>query len=637
MPAKKPNVIEQHFEKGVLALAAVVLLYMGAAYLVGSPVKTMIGTETVGPGEAYARIGEMAQRVDEKARRQAVPENIVVENTTGQSGQTKSQAGQSLPTTLPAVVQRVKESEGIELGDPNTPYRRHDLVKVVTPVRLAVHQGRSTIEVDPRDSLAQFVQASEGRADMSWVTVVGEVNLEEQKKLMADLPDTPGKEPHIIRVDLQRALVDEQGHLGEWEDVAPLDPAALLAPPDKPLKLETFQELKNLRAELLRAPSQWQVEAANPYFPRVMAGAPWNIPTLAGEKPVVVERPVARRERPAVRRVTQPTGMGPGAGPGAGPGIGPDRDRLGGGGGGGGGGAYNRYGAPGGANERRLGNDRPRYGGEDMMPPMGMPAGPGMMEPGMERMPTPAGPGTTGPKAELEKTETGVKVWAHDLFATPGRAYRYRMRIVIYNSLAGWPLYMKDQSNVLLAGLSSEWSEPTNPVIVEEDIYFFVSRPHDERKAVKVDVYKWSYGWLCNQSFTVEPGEMIGGPQKSKYYVRDGESTLQEMQEVIDFSTGAVLVDVTEKAEVTVRDPSGRGGEFEIRAVSDATVMVVRDLDGKLIEQDTESIRSDPGYKYCRDKMADQRMEMRRKNVVRWQDARQTGAGEAAVPARGRG
>ena len=71
MPTRKVNPVEAHFEKGIVGIAAVVLLYTLFAYTLSSPIRVMIGNESVGPGRAYALVREEAEKIDGTASVQA--------------------------------------------------------------------------------------------------------------------------------------------------------------------------------------------------------------------------------------------------------------------------------------------------------------------------------------------------------------------------------------------------------------------------------------------------------------------------------------------------------------------------------------------------------------------------------------
>ena len=68
MPAKKKtNLVEEHIEKAVVAVGGLILVYCLIAYMIRSPGTSMIGTETVKPGQAYNRVRQDADRLERRA------------------------------------------------------------------------------------------------------------------------------------------------------------------------------------------------------------------------------------------------------------------------------------------------------------------------------------------------------------------------------------------------------------------------------------------------------------------------------------------------------------------------------------------------------------------------------------------
>ena len=70
MPTKKINPIEEHFEKGILGISVIVLLYFLFAYMITSPTSVELGMTKVRPGQAYALILKEAESLDQKAKQQ---------------------------------------------------------------------------------------------------------------------------------------------------------------------------------------------------------------------------------------------------------------------------------------------------------------------------------------------------------------------------------------------------------------------------------------------------------------------------------------------------------------------------------------------------------------------------------------
>lgn len=160
---------------------------------------------------------------------------------------------------------------------------------------------------------------------------------------------------------------------------------------------------------------------------------------------------------------------------------------------------------------------------------------------------------------QLQNMKDPLVFWAHDDTIEPGNSYQYRIRLGVFNPIAGknwfYPQEEKYKEQVILW---SEFSEIAEDVEISPMIYFFptgVARTAD--KKVTIDVFKYHFGNWRNEAFDVHPGEMIGklvdlkeqrpaASARGDYddYEYDGGVTGNTMPEKIDFETGAMLVDV---------------------------------------------------------------------------------------------
>jgi len=303
-----------------------------------------------------------------------------------------------------------------------------------------------------------------------------------------------------------------------------------------------------------------------PSFLPVEAGKEWQKPLFAGEKPEEAAPIAARRPRsrePRGRRGSRagtsgPPGMEGGMGPGIEGGMGMGFE---------------------GAMGRNVGVGR-RLGPE-------------------------AGSRSSGTRGrEMAKISAGelaekdsVKVWGHDVSAIPGRTYRYRLRLVMFNPLAGASLFLKDKSKAMYVGIAGPWSEISRPVTIERDTDFFVGGTGPQQKTADVTIYHWHLGWLCKERFTVKSGEPIGGQRRTRFYQEIDSRTLLQRKEPVDFSTGATVVDILTDQVIQLREATGNSGEFEYRTESDVTVVVYLDDQGRLQRKDSVRSTDDASYR----------------------------------------
>ena len=632
MPTKKMNPVEEHFEKGILGIAAIVLLYILFAYMIKSPTSLELGTTVVRPGQAYKYVKEQVDQLDQKAKQQESqwPDITLVQEKNDSNKSTKMMGlPESLAATLtPIVLPNVEEMQS---GPSIDSRNKYDLPKVLPPDKVTVSSGRSTLSLGSDMVAKEFFQTSEENFDVSWVTVVGEINLEKQRKLMEELPEKVEKEPMYVRVDLQRAEVGKDGKAGKWEDVSNLDAQTLLLTPSKPLKKESMDDLRTVRNSLFSNLGEEEATALNPECPTVVHGDDWDTPLLPGEKKAAEaeEQKKAREEKKAekkaqatVRTPVRSSSRGgggmaggmPGAGGGGHRGGGGGGGGIGGGGGGGGGGgaahrSTARTGAAGGvggggaaAGAMGPGVMGPGAMGPGMMGPGMM--GPGMMGPGMTgkgmtgkggmMMNQPSHQPTVAKLTDEERREKKtLKVWAIDYSATPGKTYKYRMRVVMYNPLAGYKLYLKNPENNLLAGLASDWVEAAGSLSLDNSIYFFAEGPSSDKKAVKFSVYKWYLGKWYKVDFNVKAGDPIGEKKKVKLVTASAANSQENQTERgdVDFSTGATL------------------DKFDISADGNSLKATIKTADGQTSEQDSAAIVETKEYKDCKDRLKKQYLE----------------------------
>ncbi len=158
------------------------------------------------------------------------------------------------------------------------------------------------------------------------------------------------------------------------------------------------------------------------------------------------------------------------------------------------------------------------------------------------------------PKTDIAKMREPLAFWAHDDTVEPKKSYRYRIRIGIFNSIAGTGQFSEQdrrwENNVILW---SEFSDVTDTVDIPGRLYFFASDLQEAAKTVTVDVCKYVLGYWYSERFAVKQGEVIGKVKNVELKPEEKEKRVT-VPEKIDYGTEAVLVDI-----VPVNDWSGSG------------------------------------------------------------------------------
>ena len=167
---------------------------------------------------------------------------------------------------------------------------------------------------------------------------------------------------------------------------------------------------------------------------------------------------------------------------------------------------------------------------------------------------------------DFKKMRKPLVFWAYDDTVEPKKTYRYRIRLGVFNPVAGTNQLSeqeKSQNNEVV--LWSDFSDTTETVDIPGRLYFFAKSIREAGKTITVQVSKLTLGHWYSHDFDVRQGEVIGDvietePEKTKRS-RTGPGRITSfvtpedkaaVPETIDYSTGAVLVDA-----VSVNDWTG--------------------------------------------------------------------------------
>jgi hypothetical protein len=147
--------------------------------------------------------------------------------------------------------------------------------------------------------------------------------------------------------------------------------------------------------------------------------------------------------------------------------------------------------------------------------------------------------------------------WAHDDTTKPGEKYQYRIRIGVFNPIAGKPCFTEEQKDLQnQTVLMSNFSDPTETIEIPSKLYFFATDVRENDKTVEVEVARFTLGNWVLKKFSVKAGEEIGT-------AIDAAGTSLEKAGVnidsIDLATGNIMVDVR---WASVLIAGGRPGNF---------------------------------------------------------------------------
>ena len=167
---------------------------------------------------------------------------------------------------------------------------------------------------------------------------------------------------------------------------------------------------------------------------------------------------------------------------------------------------------------------------------------------------------------DLSKMRDPLVFWAIDDTVEPKKSYQYKVRLGVFN-----PVAEDGKDNAVIW---SDFSPPTEIINIPARLYFYVKNIQETAKTVTITVCKYVLGYWRVEDFRgVGPGEAIGGikeyepeePEEQPFVAGgDGrlgvagipipQQTVQEEAEIINFDTGAVIVDVLATNNWTTED-----------------------------------------------------------------------------------
>lgn len=657
MSKRNLSVVEMHFEKGVLGLGALFAVGLVAYYVVASPNRIDFDGESIGPSEVDQKVLSVAESLQQRVRAAKADPAEIPDYSTQLAAQLDAGLLSAPEGSAPPLP--VKLRLAATFGNPIPTAVEKDEgnrdIELVTPERPSQPRARSGL------SLAQKKQVTLGEAsssdnkdepvELSWVTVGAYYPKQSVETAMtAAKYATRFAKVVFAGVEAERQEMLANGDWSEWKPVAlsTAMPKFTAVEPaignngdvtNRQALDSAFEKLKANQATLVQAP-----------FYDVKAGDDWKIPPIAGhedqeEEEADTPKPKPKKEKedrprpPPTRAPQGPTGDGGGGGGG--------RGRAGGGGGGGA--------PPGRVPPAQPGNDaeakkqakedlaaarkalaakdydeaeskanavvgnaaastgdqkaaqkivedaqaareklnesdgggggNPRMGGRGGPPMDGGTRGFGRGGPS---------PQETGPKLITDPDNAeDPAIWFHDDSVEPGKTYRYRIRAVLWNRYAGRIKALKDPSQAAKSVLEGDWSLPSEPITVAASTHFFVRSGKPADNTASVQVFKWLKGKWVNTMFDVKVGDVVGQVRE----VRVDETS----RDTVDFSTGAVILDLRIDENVRVRTPTSKQGEFNISESPAVVITYLDPADGQVKERANQIDSKDPLFKKLRD------------------------------------
>jgi hypothetical protein len=563
MNKKQSSFFEAHIEKVVLVLCGLIAIYIVYAFVYQSRDGVKVNGVIVSPGEIDIKIAEQSEILKERLSREAVPKPAYMPQSDNFLARINSVLDSNLNVIWPipsAAEKSVDKKYRIPvLGEVNDVEAEHIRAAAYLPkVAVTSENAASEATFEPNDLDLVTVQASFNLADL----IDSFQDCFAGKDVPVGWRDEGLARPVIAGVQLQRQRLENDGQWGEWTEV----PRIRIDPKRDEYKIkENVSDLPNGGVMVILAKfgnPATQLSLLQPEGYRIAsAEEQWLPPVLhkkyltvrkdkeaqerrdaateretkaAEEKNATATRP-AREERVVTTRTTEPPGRTAATGRG-----------------GAGGGGY-RGGGAGGAATRtpsRTTTVRP-----ERTPERDRRTDTTAAEPKKIAKTTVT---ETTISEELRKMQLGQKdigalretvtFWAYDDTVAPGESYRYRVRLGVFNPVAGTGQVRDEDansgSNVILW---TAFSDTTDVIDIPRRLYFFPINVQEAAKAVEVQVCKYVLGYWYSEQFMVKRGDIIGKPAKvvvsSKDKDKDKTVNLK-LPEMIDYTTGSMVVDV---------------------------------------------------------------------------------------------
>lgn len=510
MRRKGINVIEQHVEKVVLGVVALVLLLVLAVQFLGGPTQVEVDRNRLTPDRAYNPLQDRARTLlaGMDSREPDLPERPTVSLSNAWQDAISAPVG---PATQIASLGRARGPGAVAGAQVDEDRIGEGVYRfpVDVPAPRAVRGVAFPFTLHPREIVAnRELAAAVGDNqpfDIFAVTVEGSFSGLELREMFRTDPDPDNPESRaiprewwdnniaVMRVEVERADgLDENGEPINLVTIGHLPgrEAPLEAVGDRSMSGEEHQE-RIRDAEALAG------RIMRPTFFRAAAGEPW-MPPSGFELLASIDQNASQIQR----RVRELEGV---------------RDNI------------RRA-------ERDLEAQRtaPRTGGQTEQDRrrtleerlQGFQAQEQRIIIEMERdfhvdergRALPVRPAQFSAADALLLDSADAKMWVHDIDVEPGRSYIYRMRAVINNPLFGQrsSLHEDQRQYATQPELVGRWSSWSQPVQVDRRAYFFVTSATEGDQtgagpSAQVEVYGFYYGYWRRSRLSIQPGDRIAG------------------------------------------------------------------------------------------------------------------------------
>ena len=555
MSSKKGNIIELFVDKAALVIAGLVAIVILFTYVIGNTSSIEYAGQKFGPKEIDNFINNNAKQLREKLQQDPNTASRYESQKPQYLSLLKDPIGQTVDTKigfpLPGYVDKTKISQNRKYRIPQAPLIDKPIVAVV---RMAAF-----VPIEELTSAIPYKESETKLEDVDLVTVESSVDVKQLysefresfagRDLPAEWRSEQYAKPVFAKIELQRKTLQSDGSWSDWVEIPRTQICNLRKELQIPQKVGEY-EMEIALVQFAKPEFREEILQPPVYY-NAIPTEKWISPSFYNEREKTIAkqreenrrleieaekaRKLQERAAPSTRQppAVQPTRQPPARQPVRGgreaipsmPGEGSSRV------------------PPPATTTRTI--ERPNVRNERVLPSQDQAQSLSEESKYAAIRLTP----DTNP-AELEK----LVFWAHDDTTKPGEKYQYRIRIGIFNPVAGKGWVSEDQNDLRdQIVLWSNFASVDEVVEIPQRLVFFATGIREIEKSTNVDrtvevlVAKYTLGNWISHTFSVKNGEEIGKPVEAA-----GDLRLEKMginSDIIDYSTGAVMVDVQKVTE----------------------------------------------------------------------------------------
>lgn len=547
MAKKKANILEQHIDKLVLGLVGIIGLLLLWFFVLRGPYSVEFAGRKFGPGQIdeyilEREVAELREKLNSTPEPRSYDKNYI-SMFEGIVTDAFAAVDTDVSWPLPGKRGSVLEADRV--------YAMPDIPELSEP-KAAWIRSVAYAPAEPVDMDHPYEEVRTELKDIDFVTVQATLDMPELllnfeqsfsgRRVKKEWQDRNLAEPVFAEVQLQRREVYDDGSVSQWQEVGRTRIDKYRDMFDIPEKVDELQFGVNILMVEYREPDVLLNILQPAAYDFAVSDFAWLPPSYYEDYEKAMQRVQEEQER-ELRESRRSM-----------------RD------------------------ERR----RPERGGRDGGGMMGMDApGGGMMDmPGAgqrERDPRDSRRRTARRPEEQELSpqqilaeanrvyidqrrlqQMGVKeeivMWSHDDSIVPGKTYEYRMRVGVFNPIAGKDWFREDEKefkNQVI--LWSDFTDVTESIAIPKMQEFFPMEVASDGKSANIQVSKFYMGKWRSNDFEVGLGDIIGDVVTLELdeeerraggemlgFARRSEDEAEEQGLEIDFTTDYVLLDITE-------------------------------------------------------------------------------------------